>query len=391
MSELIVRHSRLAPADPRRNVVDDQIVWARSPVRLDLAGGWSDTPPYCIEYGGTVLNLAVNLNGQPPIQVFAKLAERPEIVLRSIDLGVERRLTTYEEIDSFDQPESDFALAKAALALAGFHPRFHSTGGYATLAEQLRAFGGGIELTVLSAVPKGSGLGTSSILAATLLGALSELCGLGWDKQALFQCTLALEQLLTTGGGWQDQAGGLHRGVKVIETIPGLEQKPIIRWLPEHLFEEGLRSGTLLLYYTGIRRLAKNILHEIVRSLFLNSRPQLDIINDIRSHAVHTFDALQMGNWNTLAEAVGKSWELNQRLDAGTNPPGVQAILDQIADYVAGAKLLGAGGGGYLLIVAKDEQAARLLRSRLEDKSGRGSARFVDFSISQEGLAITRS
>ena len=67
---------------------EDQIVWARSPVRLDLAGGWTDTPPYCIEHGGKVLNVAVDLNGQPPIQVFARLSDRPELVVRSIDLGV---------------------------------------------------------------------------------------------------------------------------------------------------------------------------------------------------------------------------------------------------------------------------------------------------------------
>ena len=391
MSELIVHNSQITPVNPCRNVLDDQIIWARSPVRLDLAGGWSDTPPYCIEYGGAVLNLAVNLNGQPPIQVFAKLSERPEIVLRSVDLGVEKRLTTYEEINDFDQPESEFALAKAAFALAGFLPRFHATGTHATLAEQLRAFGGGIELTLLSAIPKGSGLGTSSILAATVLSALSELCGLGWDKQVLFQRTLALEQLLTTGGGWQDQAGGIHRGIKVIETVPGLDQKPMIRWLPEHLFEEGLRSGTLLLYYTGITRLAKNILQEIVRSLFLNSRPHLNIINEIRGHARHTFDALQGGRWNALGDAIHKSWELNQRLDSGTNPASVQAILDQVAEYVAAAKLLGAGGGGYLLMVAKDEQAAQLLRRRLGERPPNVTARFVNFSISQEGMAITRS
>lgn len=391
MSELIVRHSQITPVNPCRNVLDDQIIWARSPVRLDLAGGWSDTPPYCIEYGGAVLNLAVNVNGQPPIQVFAKLGERPEIVLRSVDLGVEKRLATFAAIDDFDRPESDFALAKAAFALAGFLPRFHSAGTHATLRDQLRAFGGGIELTLLSAIPKGSGLGTSSILAATVLGALSELCGLGWDKRALFQRTLALEQMLTTGGGWQDQAGGIHRGIKIIETAPGLDQKPIIRWLPEHLFEEGLRSGTLMLYYTGITRLAKNILQEIVRGLFLNSRAHLEIINDIRAHALHTFDALQVGGPDVLAESIRRSWELNQRLDSGTNPPAVQAILDRVGDHVAAAKLLGAGGGGYLLMVARDESAARLLRRELKDHPPNATARFVDFSISQEGMAVTRS
>jgi len=51
---------------------EDQIVWARAPVRLDLAGGWTDTPPYTLRHGGRVVNLAVDLNGQPPIQVFCR-------------------------------------------------------------------------------------------------------------------------------------------------------------------------------------------------------------------------------------------------------------------------------------------------------------------------------
>ena len=65
LREMIAREAQHAPASPRRNVLEDQIVWARSPLRLDLAGGWTDTPPYCIEYGGNVLNLAVDINGQP--------------------------------------------------------------------------------------------------------------------------------------------------------------------------------------------------------------------------------------------------------------------------------------------------------------------------------------
>ena len=54
----------------------DQIVWARSPVRLDLAGGWTDTPPYTNRYGGAVVNVAVDLNGQSPIQVFVRRTPR---------------------------------------------------------------------------------------------------------------------------------------------------------------------------------------------------------------------------------------------------------------------------------------------------------------------------
>src|SRR5436853_644743 len=98
------------------------------PARSDLAGGWTDTPPYCIEHGGRVVNLAADINGQAPIQVFAKLCDKPELVIRSIDLGVEERVRTYQELESFALPGSAFALAKAGLALAGFLPRFHGHG-----------------------------------------------------------------------------------------------------------------------------------------------------------------------------------------------------------------------------------------------------------------------
>jgi hypothetical protein len=77
-------------------------------------------------------------------------------------------------------------LAKAAFALAGFLPRFQADGGFRSLEEQLREFGDGIEVSLLAAVPKGSGLGTSSILAATTLAAIGELCGLNWDNDVLF-------------------------------------------------------------------------------------------------------------------------------------------------------------------------------------------------------------
>ena len=391
LQEMIVRDAQLARVFPQRCLLDDQIVWGRSPVRLDLAGGWTDTPPYCLERGGKVVNLAVDLNGQPPIQVFAKLCERPELVLRSIDLGVEQTVRTYADLDTFVQPGSEFALAKAALALAGFLPRFHARGGFPSLEAQLRDFGGGIEVSLLSAVPKGSGLGTSSILAATLLATLGDLCGLNWDRNVLFARTLALEQMLTTGGGWQDQAGGIFRGLKWIETAPGLTQKPTFRWLPEHLFEADYANRTLLLYYTGITRLAKNILHEIVRGIFLNSPDHLRIVEAIGANAETAFDAIQKADYSGLAAAVRASWQLNQALDTGTNPPAVQGILDSIRDYLDAAKLLGAGGGGYLFLLAKDRDAAARIRRTLAESPPNDRARFVNFSLSDTGLQLTRS
>lgn len=391
LRSMIVRDAQLAPVNPRCCVLEDQIVWGRSPVRLDLAGGWSDTPPYCLENGGRVVNLAVDLNGQPPIQVFAKLCDRPHLVMRSIDLGVERTVTTYEELNTYAEPGNAFALAKAAFALAGFLPKFNAANGQTTLEAQLRAFGGGIEVSLLSAVPKGSGLGTSSILAATLLATLSDVCGLNWDRNILFTRTLALEQMLTTGGGWQDQVGGIFRGFKMIETAPGLAQKMTLRWLPEHLFASEYANRSILLYYTGLTRLAKNILREIVRGIFLNSPGHIRLVEEIGANAMVAFNAAQRDDYTGLANAVRQSWHLNQRLDSGTNPESVQAILNPISDYLDATKLLGAGGGGYLLMMAKDEQAAEKIRQTLTANPPNRRARFVNFSVSDTGLQLTRS
>lgn len=391
LREMMARQVELTPALPRRDLKEDQIVWGRSPVRLDLAGGWTDTPPYCLEYGGKVLNLAVDINGQPPIQVFAKLSESPDLVMRSIDLGVEERVRTYAELDTFDRPDSPFALAKAAFSLAGFLPRYHAHGGFTSLEHQLREFGGGIELSLLAAVPKGSGLGTSSILAATVLAVLGDLCGLGWDRNMLLSRTLALEQMLTTGGGWQDQAGAVFRGIKLIETSTGLAQKPAIRWLPSHPFGPDYANRSVLLYYTGITRLAKNILAEIVRGVFLNSPSHLSVLADIGANANFASAAIQKCDYGMLLAAIRNSWSLNQRLDKGTNPATVQAILHCVQDYLGAAKLLGAGGGGYLLLLGKDETAAARIKQTLTDHAPNPRARFVDFSLSETGLQLTRS
>jgi galactokinase/mevalonate kinase-like predicted kinase len=391
LRRLIERDALHDPVLPRCCVLEDQIVWGRSPVRLDLAGGWTDTPPFCLENGGRVVNVAVDLNGQPPIQVFAKLCERPELVFRSIDLGVEQRVRTFAELETFADPGHEFALAKAAFALAGFLPRFHAEGGFPSLEEQLLHFGGGIEVSLLAAVPKGSGLGTSSILAATLLATLGDLCGLNWDPSVLFSRTLALEQMLTTGGGWQDQAGGIYRGVKLIETRAGLEQKPTLRWLPDHLFEGQHANQTILLYYTGLTRLAKGILHEVVRGVFLNAPRHLEVLEAIGANAESAFSAIQQDDYSGLAQAIDRSWQLNQQLDAGTNPPAVQQILDAVKPQLAAAKLLGAGGGGYLLMLAHNPDAALRIRQTLTARPPNERARFVNFSLSRTGLQLTRS
>ncbi|MDR2495752.1 MAG: bifunctional fucokinase/L-fucose-1-P-guanylyltransferase [Tannerellaceae bacterium] len=375
---------------PRRCIYADQIVWARSPVRIDLAGGWTDTPPYCLYAGGNVVNMAIELNGQPPLQVYVKPSARFEITLRSIDLGATEVIRTREELTHYNKVGSPFSIPRAALALAGFAPAF-AEARFDSLEEQLKDFGGGLEITLLSAVPAGSGLGTSSILAATTLAALSDCCGLGWDKNEIGNRTLLLEQLLTTGGGWQDQFGGVLHGLKLLQTADGFNQSPLVRWLPDSIFTDPAYRPCHLLYYTGITRTAREILAEIVRGMFLNSSPALRTLGCMKQHALAMFEAIQQGDFCRYGRLVLQTWQQNKALDAGVNPPAIERLIEAIAPYALGYKLPGAGGGGFLYIVAKDTEAAGHIRRILGSNPTHPNARFVEMSLSNEGLQVSRS
>ena len=375
---------------PQRDIADDQIVWGRSPVRIDIAGGWTDTPPYCLMEGGNVINFAIELNGQPPLQVYIKPSREYRIVLRSIDLGAMEVVETNEQLTDFMHVGSPFSIPKAALVLAGFG----SHNGIRTLCDihsQLEEFGCGIELTLLSAIPAGSGLGTSSILAATVLGALNDFCGLGWDKNEIGRRTLMLEQMLTTGGGWQDQFGGILSGVKLLQTGRGFDQSPKVRWLPNDLWIQPEYRACHLLYYTGITRTAKSILAEIVRRMFLNHSGEIRQLREMKEHTMEMYEAIQQNDFQRMGLLVRKTWAQNQALDYGTNPQAVSKLTDLIDDLCMGYKLPGAGGGGYLYMIAKDPEAAVRIKQILTENSTNRNARFVEMTLSTIGLQISRS
>ena len=371
-------------------VATDQIVWGRSPVRIDIAGGWTDTPPFCLMEGGSVVNLAIELNGQQPIQTYVKPCREHHVVLKSIDLGASEIVETYEQLADFKRVGSPFSIPKAALALAGFLPQY-SQEKYPDLKSQLMAFGCGIEITLLSAIPAGSGLGTSSVLAATVLGTINDFLSLGWDKNEICHKTLVLEQLLTTGGGWQDQFGGVLQGAKLLQTCKGFEQQPIVHWLPTDLYTQPEYQACHLLYYTGITRTAKTILAEIVQKMFLNDHDQVALLREMKAHSLQMYEAIQRNDFKEMGKLVGKTWLQNQAIDAGTNPLEVKKLTDLIDDLCLGYKLPGAGGGGYLYMVAKDPEAAARIKVILNANRPNGNARFVGMSLSKTGLQVSRS
>ena len=145
-------------SSPYLNVYSDQIVWGRSPYVLMLQVVGRILRHILFLLVGNVVNLAIELNGQPPLQVYVKPCKEYRVVLRSIDMGAMEVVNTFEELQDYCKIGSPFSIPKAALTLAGFGPAFSEVV-YPSLEKQLQAFGTGIEITLLSAIPCRLGLG----------------------------------------------------------------------------------------------------------------------------------------------------------------------------------------------------------------------------------------
>ncbi len=376
---------------PHSVLRSDEIVWARAPARLDVGGGWTDTPPYALERGGCVVNAAVNLNGQPPIQAYVRVIAEPVIRIGSIDLGVRIEVRRFEDLLDYRKATGSFALAKAALVLSGLSPRQGGRSRTASLKKALEAFGGGIELTTLAAIPKGSGLGTSSIMGAVITAAIARVMGRSLSERELFHQVLRLEQALTTGGGWQDQIGGVVDGVKMIVSQPGMVPDAHIHYVPSDIIDPIYNGGTTCLYYTGITRLAKNILQQVVGRYLSRDRATVATIARIGRTAREVMDAFIRKDAVRVGRLVDTAWQLNKRLDPNSSNDEIEALLGRVRPHIHGAKLLGAGGGGFLLMVCKSRQDVEAVRQMLEAEPPNERARFFDYTISNEGLVVTVS
>jgi galactokinase/mevalonate kinase-like predicted kinase len=385
----IVTSGRQQDLAPRNALRSDEIVWGRAPARLDLAGGWTDTPPYALERGGTVLNAAVLLNAQPPVHVYARVTPEPLIRVRSIDLGTHLDIPGWDELFDYSSPVGEFSLVKAALVISGFTPRGGSANRNRPLGEVLATFGGGIELTTLAAIPKGSGLGTSSIMGAVLMAVIHRVMGRTLSPAELFHAVLRLEQELTTGGGWQDQIGGAVGGLKLVSTVPGLLPAPTIRYVPADVLDPKLNGGQTLLYYTGITRLAKNILQQVVGRYLDRDRCAMATLRQIGALAPQTAEAMARKDLAAFGRLIDVAWRLNRQLDPNSSNDRIQELLARVAPHVYGAKLLGAGGGGFLLLVCKSPEDAGRVRAMLEAAPPNELARFFDFEVSQKGLEVS--
>jgi galactokinase/mevalonate kinase-like predicted kinase len=347
-----------------------------APVRIDLAGGWSDTPPICELEGGTVLAAAVRLDGVRPIEVTVSPRRDRLVKVISRDLGKSRLLKSAREVADHSDPGDWCCLVKSALAVCGF--KFGSAG---------------LDIVISADLPKGSGMGTSSILGAATIAAILQAMEVGFvrgakvDVERVGALTLALEREMRTGGGWEDQFAGMTPGVKMMRSKPGADQKVSVKpvAIPPKAMRELMQRS--LLFFTGQKRMARNVLRRVLG--FYAENPHgfaKTLVDALKRNAETAAKALGRGDLDAFAACVNRYWRDKRLLDAGSTNEKVDDIVDLISDRASAVTLTGAGGGGFMYIIAKSAADARRIRATLERNPPSPDSRVYAFSVDDVGM-----
>ena len=334
---------------------NSKTITVKLPVRIDLAGGWTDTPPYSLERGGAVVNMALLLNGDYPIQVQARWLNQRIVRFRSTDQDQQLEITDFDELHNRPRIGNALALPHAVL-LAG------DILSVLNISKTM-----GLEITTSCNVPMGSGLGTSSILAAGCVIATWELMEREWSQEELFNQVLYVEQVLGSGGGWQDQVGGIVGGVKLTTTEAGIPQHFSVQQLALVGSFAQILQERMILAYTGEQRIAKNIL-ELVVADWLSRRVDLvETLNNLRTDAYQMAMEIQKGDVDKFSQLLVNYFEGKKVLNPQTTNPQINRLINP--DYCLAWNIAGAGGGGFLILLAKDVDSRRLMEQYLIDYS----------------------
>jgi D-glycero-alpha-D-manno-heptose-7-phosphate kinase len=294
------------------------MIISQTPLRIGLLGGGTDLPGYYREHGGRVLNCALDK------YVYV-------IVKQRFDDAIYVNYSKKEIVSRVDDLEHE--LVREAMHMAGVV--------------------NGVEITTLADIPSGggSGLGSSSAVTVGLLQALFAYQGRQVSAEELAEraCTIEIERCRKPIGK-QDQYIAALGGIRDIRFGPGDE----VAARELGLSAAGRRAlqQQIMLFYTGVTRSADSILVE-QRANIESTRPQLDLLRDLAGFAA---DRLRNGDIDAIGAAMRESWEAKRKLAAGVSNDDVDAAVTRALDAGAsGAKLTGAGGGGFLLVICPPE------------------------------------
>lgn len=326
------------------------------PVRVDFVGGWSDTPPWSLERAGYVLNMAITLEDLLPIGTTIETTQTTGVLITD-DGSNELFIEDFASIVTPFNNNDPFRLVKSALLVTGI-----------THDSILQSMG--LRVRTWASVPRGSGLGTSSILAAAVVKGLLKITDGDESNENVARLVLVLEQIMGTGGGWQDQIGGLYPGIKFTASFPGIPLR--LQVIPLLASPElvGQLQQRLLVVFTGQVRLAHQVLHKVVTRYLQRDNLLISSIKRLAELAKIGREALMNCNIDELGDIMMEAWRLHQELDPYCSNEFVDQLFAFADRYCCGYKLVGAGGGGFALLLAKNAESAKELRHSLEQDSG---------------------
>ncbi len=412
----------------------DATATATAPARIDLAGGWSDTPPISFEYGGAVACLAVLVDGKRPLRAQCRILKgmtgirlstesrsmSDETLLRSSETTIQ----TLADLESFNNPESECALLKCALIWLGLCPvNFIQDDNrkmkpiqpfLQKFCQRVGENDVGLEIVSTSLLPTGSGMGSSSILAGCILACIAKCTGIvldGMDANSLNSTSgitetnginslvhgvLMVEQLLTSGGGWQDQIGGLVGGLKLATSdmnILPLQTKSMRINMPAETVNN--LNERLILVDTGKPRLAKNILRNVLRRWARRSSDIVATVGELVSEAFNPIEHASKGDLNSLGACMSKYWALKKTMageSSGVEPENINRVLLLLSSSkkITGGTLCGAGGGGFLALIAAKGISQTDIESYVTAAGGASSDHFKWHccTVAEDGLLI---
>jgi D-glycero-alpha-D-manno-heptose-7-phosphate kinase len=302
------------------------MIITQTPLRIGLLGGGTDLPDYYREHGGRVLNCAIDK------YIYV-------IVKQRFDDDIYVNYSRKEIVSTIDDLEHE--LVREAMRMTGVVK--------------------GVEITTLADIPSagGSGLGSSSAVTVGLLNALFAYQGHQVSAAELAEraCTIEIE-LCGKPIGKQDQYIAALGGIRDIRFGPGEAVVGEELGLPAD--ERRALQHQIMLFYTGVTRSANTILAEQNANIAA-TRPQLDLLRDLAGFAV---DRLRSGDVDAIGPALRESWEAKRKLASGVSNGRIDDAVGRALDAgAAGAKLTGAGGGGFLLVICPMEQQRAVRRS----------------------------
>ncbi|KAK5981821.1 hypothetical protein GCK32_000346 [Trichostrongylus colubriformis] len=331
-----------------QNVIPESVA-VEAAARVDLFGGWLDTPPITLyARPSAVVNMAVLVDGRKPISCRIRRGIVNGITIKSGETLI-LLSSSYDIYEFHNKPGHPGALVSACLVCVGI-PNSPEDDLIETLESKFNT--ASLEIECTSRLPHGSGLGTSSILAAAIIKTLGLSSGYRYSEKSICHAVLMVEQLLTTGGGWQDQVGCLYPGIKkgfISETDGSVEVERID---VTESFEKEI-NRRMMLIYTGKTRLAKNLLQEAIRGWY-SGGPIRKVIATLETNVCHFVNSLKEGRMP--CELIEVYYRAKKVLATGCEPEIVTSLISQLkrANLIETAWLAGAGGGGFLYVWAKN-------------------------------------